>query len=249
MATTTQRARWLNGALSAVLIGTVGLLAQFVPSPLGMAVGRISAQTSVGTPAPPASQNTLFHDDFTTEADRWRLLDFGSNASVVYDIGTGTLNVAVVAANYALWSIPDTDLLLDQADLRVKADWPTGSNDAQFGLVLDYHSDSDMLIVAVSRDGHVRIGRYRSHVWTNLTPAVRIPFDPTQPITVRALLIVIGKMHQLVTFVDNQIAQSITLLDFKAGKFGFFAENGASGTMSLALDSFTVNEVANSETF
>jgi hypothetical protein len=62
-------------------------------------------------------------------------------------------------------------------------------------------------------------------------------------------LFTIGKTHRLLTFVNDQIAQSITLSDFKAGKFGFFAENGTSGALSLALHSFIVDSVANSGTF
>jgi hypothetical protein len=249
MATTAQRARWLNGALSGVVIGGIGLLAQFTPPHLGTSEGRIGAQTGVATPAPFVNQNTLFHDDFTTKADRWRLLDLGQRASIGYDVSAGTLDVALGAAHYALWSIPDTDLMLDQADMRVQADWSVGGDDSQFGLVLDYRSDNDMLVVAVSRDGHVHTGHYRSNAWTDITPAVSVPFDPAQPVTIRAQLIVVGKTHWLVTFVDDRIAQSIALSDFKAGKFGFFAENGASGATALALHSFTVNAVAQSEAF
>ncbi len=238
MATTTPSARRLSSALGAALIGTIGLLARSTP---------IRAQTSAPTPAP--NPITLFHDDFTTEADRWRLLDLGQKASVGYDISAGTLNVAVGASNYALWSIPDTDLALDQADVRVQADWSAGDSDSQFGLVLNYRSDNDMLVIAASRDGHVRIGYYRANAWTDLTPPVSVTFDPTQPIIVRALLVTIGKAHRLLTFVDDRIAQSITLTDFKAGKFGFFAQNGASGATALSLHNFIVNGLANSETF
>src|SRR5262249_49121746 len=102
---------------------------------------------------------------------------------------------------------------------------------------------------AVSRNGRVRIGHYRSNAWTDITRPVTVTFDPTQPITVRALLFTIGKTHRLLAFVNDQIAQSITLSDFKAGKFGFFAENGVSGALAVALHSFIVDNVAKSETF
>jgi hypothetical protein len=239
MAATTQRTRRLTRTLAGALIGMIGLVAQSIP---------IHAQTSA-PPAPGANPITLFHDDFTTEADRWRLLDLGQKASVGYDINAGTLNVAVGAAGYALWSTPDTDLTLDQADVRIQADWSAGGSDSQFGLVLDYRSDNDMLIVAVSRDGHVRIGHYRTNVWTDITPPVSVTFDPTQPVTIRAMLVTIKNTHRLATFVDGQFAQSITLTDFKAGKFGFFARNGASGATALSLHNFTVGGLANSETF
>ncbi|MHB8629235.1 MAG: hypothetical protein ACYDBJ_21925 [Aggregatilineales bacterium] len=240
MAATTPSARRLSGALGAALIGTIGLLARSTP---------IRAQTVATTPAPNANPITLFHDDFTTEADRWRLLDLGQKASVGYDVSAGTLKVAVGASNYALWSIPDTDLALDQADVRVQADWSRGGSDSQFGLVLNYRNDNDMLVIAASRDGHVRIGHYRTNAWTDVTPAVLVTFDPTQPITIRAMLITIGKTHRLLTFVDDRIAHSIVLSDFKAGKFGFFAQNGANGATALSLHNFIVNGLANSETF
>ena len=252
MAATTKRTRRLKRALAAVLIGFIGLLAQFTPIHLGTPVGRINAQIGVATPWPvvgQSSQNTLFHDDFTTKADRWRLLGYGTNASVGFDIGASTLDIAVATARYALWSIPDTDLMPDQADVQVQADWSAGNADSQFGIVLDYRNDNDMLVVAVARNGQVRIGHYLSRVWSDVTPSVHVPLDPNQPVTVRAMLVVIGNVHHLITFVDNQIAQSIALPDFKAGKFGFFAENGVSGAMALALHSFTVYTVTNSETF
>ena len=112
MAATTQYARWLSGTVAA-LIGIFGWSAQATP---------IRAQSNVTTPAP----NTLFHDDFTTQADRWKLVNLGQKASIGYDVQAGTLDVAVGAASYALWSIPDTDLALDQADMRVEADWSAG---------------------------------------------------------------------------------------------------------------------------
>lgn len=239
MAATTQRARRLIGSVCAALIGMLGLFAPSTP---------VGAQSS-NPPSPSANPVTLFHDDFATEADRWRLLDLGKKASIGYNVSMGTLDVVVSTANYALWSFPDTDLALDQADIRVQADWSAGGSDSQFGLILNYHSDNDMLVIAASRDGHVRIGHYRAKAWTDLTPPMTLTFDPTQPIVVRATLLTVRNVHRLATFVDGTLAQAITLTDFRAGKFGFFAENGATGAIAVSLHNFTVNGLANSETF
>ena len=239
MAATSQRARRLIRTVGVALFGMVGLLAQSAP---------IRAQNS-DPPAPNPNLVTLFHDDFTTEADRWRLLDLGQKASIGYNISAGTLDVAISTTNYALWSFPDTDLALDQADVRVRADWSAGNTDSQFGLILDYRNDNDMLVVAAARDGHVRVGHYRAKAWTDIVPPVSLTFDPTQPMTIRATLLTFGNTHRLATFVDGQLAQSLTVTDFKAGKFGFFAENGVTGAIALSLHSFTVNGLANSETF
>jgi len=188
------------------------------------------------TPTPPV---VLYRDDFSTRADRWRLFDLGK-AAIAYDNANSDLRLSAKAAHYALWSVPDTELKPVAFDMRVQVAWITGDADAQFGLVIDYQSDTDMLVVTVAHDGTVRVGRYYFGVWQDLSAPVRLTLDnSTAPIT---LDIRFSTDHHLSIMAAGQAAQTLKLDHYKAGNFGLFALSGAQGGINVAFQNFTVSE-------
>ncbi len=204
----------------------------------------VRAQDATPPVTPPVTPGVpvpivLFHDDFTTRADRWQLIDLGAKASINYD--AAALRLTAKPANYAMWSIPDTSLMPAQFDLRAQAEWSSGSPDAQIGIVIDYHSINDMIVATIARDGQVRIGHYVFGVWTDLAPPVQLTLNIDHPIMIRA---VVNADQILQLSVDDQPAQTLALSHFKAGTFGIFALSGASGQMNVSFQDFTVSTVA-----
>jgi hypothetical protein len=178
-----------------------------------------------------------FREDFSTRANRWRLFDVGK-AGVSYD--QSTLKLRADPANYALWSVPDTDLKLERYDIEVTAKLVTGEADARVGVIISYRSDNDMLVVAVSRQGDVFLGRYYFGIWSNVIPPSRIKFDAEKTITLRA---VIDNNHALRMFVNEQPAGQTTIKNFRASSFGLFALSGRKGGIHVAFSRFTVSDL------
>jgi hypothetical protein len=182
------------------------------------------------------SPNVWFHDDFSTRANRWRLVDL-EKAVVTYD--ESGLNMRATPANYALWSIPDTDLKLERYNIEVDAKFGKGSSDARVGVIIGYRTDNDMLVLAVSRLGNVYLGRYYFGVWTDVLRPSKVKLDPTKIVTLRAS---IDKAHSLRIFVNGQQAGRTTIKDFRASSFGLFALSGKQGGVDVAFSRFVVSD-------
>ena len=233
------------GIVAGLMLGSTAVVqAQSAPTPT-------PPPTALSTPGTP----TLFHDDFVTRVDRWRIFSLGDKASIDYNVLDGDLQVIAAAPNYALWSIPDSDLALDQVTISVQADWLSGAADAQFGLIFDYRNDNDMLVATISRVGQIRIGHYGYGVWKDIAPPQNLilpgsadnqtnpPNDADQPFTMKVSITGTGAGRQVVISVNDQPAPPVALAAFKAGGFGLFAQNGTSGTINVALHNYQINTV------
>lgn len=184
-----------------------------------------------------SSPNVWFRDDFSTRANRWRLVDL-NKAAVNYD--QSTLNMRATPANYALWSVPDTDLKLERYNIEVDAKFGKGNADSRVGVIIGYRTDNDMLVLAVSRSGNVYLGRYYFGVWTDVIPPSKVKLDPTKTVTLRAT---IDKAHSLRIFVNGQQAGRTMIKDFRASSFGLFALSGNQGGVDVAFSRFVVSDV------
>src|SRR5439155_356939 len=173
-----------------------------------------------------------FRDDFSTRANRWRLLDVGK-AVVTYDQSTDqtTLNLRADPADYALWSVPDTDLKLDRYNIEVEFKLISGDDSARVGAIVSYRNDNDMLVVAVSRTGSVYLGHYYFGIWNDVIAPTKVKLDPQQPITLRS---VIDDKHTLKLFANDLPAGQTVVRDFKASSFGLFALSGKQGGVQVA---------------
>ncbi len=214
--------------------GLVRVLALIFITMIGLNGAAIPARADDTTPTPPV---VLFHDDFTARADRWRLIDL-SKASISYD--PAALRLTAKPANYALWSIPDSDLKPTQFALSVQGTWTTGDDSALFGVVLDYQSDTDMTVVSIARDGTVRASAFYFGVLSDLAPSIKLTLDPSVAVT---LHLVLSADHRLTITVNDQTAQNFKLSKFKAGQFGVFAQSGATGGISVAFQNFVVSDL------
>lgn len=205
---------------------------------LALGPQTVFAQQDSPTPIPPI---VLFRDDFTTHADRWKLISL-DKATIRYDEKALALRIEAKPDNYALWSVPDTDLKPDRFDIQVQGTWVTGSSDALFGLVVNYRSDTDMLLATVTRGGQVRVGNYYFGVLTDLASPVQIQLDAAQPVSMRAVMSNTDNAHQLDIYVNAQKVQNVALDNFRAGSFGIFASSGGSGGLNVAFNNFTVSD-------
>lgn len=184
----------------------------------------------------PAPAHVWFREDFSTRANRWRLFDLGK-ASVGY-AQTG-LALKATPPDYAVWTIPDSDLKLEQYDIEVEATVNSGGDDARIGMIIGYRSDSDMLVLAVSPQGDSYLGNYYFGLWNDLIPPAKVKIDNQQPIVLRAT---INADHALQVSVNGQSAGRTTIKNFKASGFGLFALTGKSGGIDVAFHRFTVSD-------
>jgi hypothetical protein len=196
--------------------------------------GVVYAQ-GVATPAV-VDAHVWFHEDFATHANRWRLFDLGK-ASAAFD--SGTLVLRAQPANYALWTIPDTDLKLDRYAIKVQMNLRSGGSDARAGVIIGYQSENDMLVLAVSRQGTVYLGHYYFGIWNDVIPPSQIDLDPDQPVTLEARS---NAGHVLRLFVNGQAAGQTTLQNFQASGFGLYALTGKVGGIDAAFLSFVVED-------
>jgi hypothetical protein len=178
-----------------------------------------------------------FREDFTTRANRWRLFDLGK-AAVTYE--QAGLTLKATPADYALWTIPDNDLKLDEYDIEVEAAVNSGGDDARIGMIIGYRNESDMLVMAVSPQGDAYLGNYYFGLWNDIIPPTKIKLDNQQPITLQA---VINADHMLQLSVNGQSTGRTTLKNFKASGFGLFALTGESGGIDVAFRRFTVSDI------
>src|SRR3954469_5941116 len=93
-------------------------------------VGTIASLLLVGFSGPvraqdgPGRLHIWFREDFTTRANRWRLYDLGK---ATVDYTNSGLVLRSTASQYAVWSIPDSDLKPDRYD--IEADVKLNSGD------------------------------------------------------------------------------------------------------------------------
>jgi hypothetical protein len=214
-----------------ILLAAVALLVLMGVLAGGQVVIRAQGQ-STSSPA-----HIWFRDDFSTRANRWRLLDVGK-AVVTYD--QSTLNLRADPANYALWSVPDTDLKLDRYNIEVEFKLIAGDDAARVGSIVSYRNDNDMLVLAVSRTGSVYLGQYYFGVWKDVIPATRVTLDSAKPIKLRA---VIDEKHVLKLFANDLPAGQTVVKDFKASSFGLFALSGKKGGVQVAFSRFVVSDI------
>jgi hypothetical protein len=196
-----------------------------------------SAVVNAQGEATPEPTRVWFHEDFSTRANRWRLLDLGK-AVVSYD--DSALSLEAQPADYALWSVPDTDLKLDRYDIQVVANLVSGNDDARAGVIIGYRNENDMLVLAVSRRGNVYLGRYYFGVWSDVIPPTKVKLDPTQPVTLRAI---IDADHALRLVVNDQPAGKTVIKNFKASSFGLFALSGKAGGVHVTFSRFVVSDL------
>src|SRR5579859_1003136 len=131
-------AKWLVRALIVTLIGALSG---------GLLPGRARVEGANPTPTP---ARVLFHDDFLTRADRWQAFDLGNKAAVAYT--ADGLLLRGNPAHYAVWTVPDNALKLSRFEIQTETLLSAGDAMARAGLIIDYRSESDLLVLAVSRD-------------------------------------------------------------------------------------------------
>ena len=216
----------------AAVAATVAGCFLFLSGGVASRPGIVSAQDA----ATPDSAPVWFREDFSTRANRWRLFDLGKAAITFED---STLVLRANPANYALWTIPDTDLKPDRYAMKVQVKLNGGDDDARAGMIIGYRTDSDMLVLAASRQGSVYLGRHYFGIWSDVIPPSQVSLEPDQPITLEAVL---DSGHGLRLFANSQPAGQTTLKDFQASRFGLYALSGQEGGIDAAFLSFTVSD-------
>jgi hypothetical protein len=216
----------------AVVVAIVIICCLFLSSGFVRKPTVVSAQGA----ATPDSAHVWFHEDFSTRANRWRLLDLGK-ATITFE--ESTLVLRATPADYALWTFPDTDLKPERYDMKVQVKLNDGDEDARAGMMIGYRADSDMLVLAVSRQGNVYLGRYTFGLWNDVIPPSKVSVEPDQPITLEAIL---DSGYGLRLFANGQPAGQTTLEDFQASGFGLYAMSGQEGGVDAAFLSFTVSD-------
>ncbi len=194
--------------------------------------GSVSAQGA----ATPDAAPVWFREDFSTRANRWRLFDLGK-AAITFE--ESTLVLRATPANYALWTIPDTDLKPERYAMKVQVKLNSGDDEARAGMMIGYRSDSDMLVLAASRQGRVYLGRQYFGLWSDVIPPSQVSLEPNQPITLEAIL---DSEHDLRLFANSQPAGQTTLRDFQASRFGLYALSGQADGIDAAFLNFTVGD-------
>lgn len=185
----------------------------------------------------PAPQPILFRSDFTTRAERWRLLDL--KKAVIRYLQNG-LQLEITPARYALWSIPDTDLKPEQFDIELTANWSSGADDAAFGIVVQYRADTDMEVVSISRAGKVRAGTYYFGVFTDQIEPKQITLDAEKAVKLRAELRKVKDKTTLQILVNGEKALTLPLPAAKTGTFGIYAVSGEDPGAAITFSDFTV---------
>lgn len=209
---------------------------------------EVRAESQTVAPAtPPVVPNPviLFHSDFSTHGERWKLISDSTDAAVQY-VDNG-LSLAITPANYAIWSYPDTDLRPGSADLSMTVGWESGADDAVVGLIIQYRSDNDMQIATLSRAGALRYGSYVRGVFTDAVAPIQVTLAPDKLIELRAVLnhtaakAGLKAQDALAVFVNGVPALNLSFDAGRAGRFGVFARSGSAPGLNFILRGFTVS--------
>src|SRR5438045_9165888 len=134
--------KFLAHVLPGSLIGALALFSLLLSG---------SAFVVQGVSPTPTSVRVLFRDDFLTRANRWRSFDLGKKSAVSYTADGLLLRGSL--AHYAVWTIPDNVLRLPRFEIETEVQVSAGDATARVGLVIDYRSECDLLVLGVSRDG------------------------------------------------------------------------------------------------
>jgi hypothetical protein len=194
--------------------------------------GTVAAQDV----ATPGAAPVWFREDFSTRANRWRLFDLGK-AAITFE--ESTLVLRATPADYALWTIPDTDLKPERYTMKVQFKLNGGDDEARAGMMIGYRTDSDMLVLAASRQGRVYLGRQYFGIWSDVIPPGQVNLEPGEPITLQAIL---DTRHDLRLFANSQPAGQTTLKNFQASRFGLYALSGQVGGVDAVFLNFTVGD-------
>ncbi|SRR5258708_191899 len=221
---------------------TADLMAKYLVSIIVCLVilcgGSAATRTlSAGNTPTPTAVHALFHEDFSTRANRWRLLDM-QKANV--DYSADGMSLQAVLPNYALWTYPDTDLKLARFEIQTEAVFAGGGTDARAGMIIDYRADNDLLVLAVSRAGDVYFGDYYFGVWKDILPPIKVQLEAGNPVS---LDIIVDANHNLRFLVNGQTTFRTVIKDFKAGSFGLFAMAGKHDGMHVTFRRFSVNDL------
>jgi len=194
----------------------------------------VSAQADTTEPTP----ISLFHTDFSTRADRWRLLDLKTSAVRYQDDG---LQLAVTAANKAVWTFPDSDLKPDEFAMKLTGTWNSGGKAAMFGLVTRYRTETDMQIVAVSREGKLYIGNYTGASLKLIGKTVQLKEKIGETVALEVLVRKAKTGLTLTVTIDDNAPVTVALpAEKKPYSFGLFAQSGTEPGLAVTLNTLTV---------
>jgi len=203
-------------------------------------MAQVQGVSPTATPA-----HVLFHDDFLTRADRWQVIDLGVKAAISYTAAGLLLRGS--QPHYAVWTVPDNALRLARFDIETEVVLSAGDATARAGLIIDYRSESDLVVLAVSRDsqdahdGKAYFGNYLFGLWKDILPPVHISLNPGQPIVLDAR---VDAAHNLRFMVNGQLAIQSKIRDFTAGNFGLFALTGKHGGVQALFHRYVVDDIS-----
>jgi len=235
--------KFLAWLLSGSLIGAFALLSVLLPGPAHVAA-RIVEGIVEGTSPTPTPVRVLFRDDFLTRANRWRAFDLGKKSAVSYTADGLLLRGS--PAHYAIWTVPDNALRLSRFEIETEARVSAGDAMARVGVIIDYRSESDLLVLAISRDGpdsrdgKVYFGNYLFGIWKDILPPLHASLNPGQPVVMGAR---VDAAHNLRFTVNGQPTVQTRIGDFTAGSFGLFALTGKSGGVQVVFHRFIVDDI------
>jgi hypothetical protein len=95
-----------------------------------------------------------------------------------------------------------------------------------------------MLVLAVSPQGTVYLGRFYFGIWNDVLPPVKVLLKPKQSIALRATL---GSDHVLKLSVNNQAVEQFTLDNNEASTFGLFGLTGQHGGLNAQFTHLVVS--------
>jgi hypothetical protein len=203
-----------------------------------IALTLVGSPTYAQTETPPTTPRTIFRTDFSTRADRWRLLRLIDKAQITYtDQG---LLVMISRPKYALWTLPDTDLRPSAYQIQVRGVWGESSPDSEVGIVLAYRSDSDLLVATLARDGRIRLGAYKFGVFYDLTDPVNAPEgNSSLNLSVRYT----DQQEVMITINDQELLTHRLESENPPGLFGLYAVSGESAGLAITFTEFSVNQL------
>jgi hypothetical protein len=219
-----------------VKLAKLALVSGFIVCSLAfLMAGSAYPIAAQGKQTPTAAPNVLFQEDFATRANRWRLFNLGK-ATINYE--QSALVMRAEPGDYAVWSIPDNDLKLERFDIQTEFIFDSSDPDSRVGLIISYHSESDMLVLAASPQGNVYLGRYYFGIWSDVLPPTKVAMIANQPIMLRAT---VNGAHMLKVAVNNHDVGQTTLTDV-ASTFGLFGLTGQHGGLKVQFKRLVVSQ-------